>query len=262
VDAPTGSGEVVSIGVRGNYRPDFKQLASARVAAARQKLALSAADFAAHLSDQLRWHVAADTVERWEGGATPPADALLAADAVGAAADYPVEAVTPYAGRGEIGRDQWNDIISGTTRHLWLYGMAEYGYATDDDVPGILAESVAAGCDVRVLLLSPDYAGMEAIDADERHPGGTLVTRIRASLARFSAMRAEIGPQVQIRTYDTHPTVSIVRGDGRVIVTPYIRFHVGANSPTLEFTEESAQKMFGRYERHFCSMWDLARDWI
>ena len=48
------------------------------------------------------------------------------------------EFVRPYADRGLVTRDQWNAIITGVTRELWLYGMAEYGYATDDDVPAIL----------------------------------------------------------------------------------------------------------------------------
>jgi SAM-dependent methyltransferase len=50
---------------------------------------------------------------------------------------------------------EWNGIIHGATRELWLYGMAEYGYATDDDVPAILARATARGCQVRVLLLNP-----------------------------------------------------------------------------------------------------------
>jgi transcriptional regulator with XRE-family HTH domain len=53
------------------------------------------------------------------------------------------ERVIPYADRGLISRRQRNGIIAGRTTEVWLYGMAEYGYATDDDVPGILAGSAA-----------------------------------------------------------------------------------------------------------------------
>ena len=222
---------------------------------------MSPADFAAYLGDQLGWRVAPETVKRWEDDATPPGDVLLASASIGPQVADPPEAVTPYAGRGDVSRDQWNGIINSAEQHLWLYGMAEYGYATDDDVPVILAEAVGAGCDVRVLLLSPDYPEMDEIDADERHPGGTLIMRIRASLAKFSWMRDEIGPQVKIRTYCTQPTVSIVRGDGHLIVTPYIRFLIGSNSPTFEIASESAPKMFSRYVRHFDDMWKLAKDW-
>jgi hypothetical protein len=160
-----------------------------------------------------------------------------------------------------ITRQQWNDIIRGTVDQLWLYGMAEFGYASDDDVPGIITEAAAAGCQVRVLLLDPDHEGAAGIDADEGSPPGTLTARIGASLARFTRMREEAGPNMRLRTYSTHPTVSVVRGDDRMLVTPYLRFSVGSNSPTFEFTQASARKMFARYARHFDQIWRLAKDW-
>lgn len=82
MDRPASTGEVISIGVRGKYRPDYKQLACSQVAAARRKLAMSAADFAAYLGDQLGWRGAAETVNRWEGDATPPGDVILACEAI------------------------------------------------------------------------------------------------------------------------------------------------------------------------------------
>ena len=64
-----------------------------------------------------------------------------------------------------------------------------------------------------------------------------------------------------LRVYDTHPTVSVVRGDGEMLVTPYLRYFIGSNSPTIGLSEASAPKMFGRYARHFDHMWDLAKEW-
>jgi transcriptional regulator with XRE-family HTH domain len=261
------------------------------VLAAREKLGMSHAEFAAYLGDLLGWMVTPEAIEHWEKGSIPPGDVLLACavaaqdmpgdvltfpltataertaallSGIGPALDQmgdPTEAVLPYADRGLISRQQWNDIIRGSQSDLWLYGMAEFGYATDDDVPGILSEAAASGCQVRILLLDPAYPDAEAIDADEGSPPGTLVTRIRASLARFTQMRQAAGPQMQVRTYAAHPTVSIVRGDSRILVTPYLKFSVGSNSPTFELTEGSAGKMFGRYARHFDHMWKLSKDW-
>lgn len=89
------------------------------------------------------------------------------------------ESVRPYADRGLVTRKQWNGIIHGATRELWLYGMAAYGYATDD----------------------------------------------------------------------------------AMLVTPYMRFFIGSNSPTFEFRAREAPKMFTRYTRHFESTWTNAEDW-
>ena len=61
-----------------------------------------------------------------------------------------------YSGRGSITRRQWNRIIEGASEHVWLYGMAEFGYATDEEVLGILADAGSRGCGIRILLLDPD----------------------------------------------------------------------------------------------------------
>lgn len=78
MDGPASTGEVVSIGARGNYRPDFKRLASAQVAAARGELGMDATAFATHLETLAGWRITAEAVKRWEDGATPPGDVLLA----------------------------------------------------------------------------------------------------------------------------------------------------------------------------------------
>jgi hypothetical protein len=174
--APEPAAEVVSIARSPGYQADYRGLACAQVGAARVKLGLSVDEFAEYLTDQLGWNVDPAVVRRWEQSAVPPGDVVLAAAA--AAQGFPGdvlalpltetagrraalmsaigpalhsgEAVTPYADRGLITREQWNDTIRGAAGHLWLYGMAEFGYATDDEVPGIVAETAAAGGDVRV----------------------------------------------------------------------------------------------------------------
>jgi len=163
--------------------------------------------------------------------------------------------------QGLVTRQQWNGIIRGAASELWLYGMAEFGYATDDDVPGILAGAASRDCRVRILLLNPESPATAAIDSDEGNPPGTLAARTRAALARFGRMRQACGGRIQVRVYDGYPTVSVVRGDDAMLVTPYLRFFIGSNSPTFEFRSDQAPKMFTRYARHFENTWNLAEDW-
>ena len=255
----------------------------------RERLGMDHEGFAEYLGSILGWQTTAAAVAHWEEeGIPPPADVLLvaamAAQGVpgGDVLTLPMTAsaerqaalmsaisptldeskgVRPYADRGLVGRAQWNDLIARAHRVVWLYGMAEHGYATDDEVPDLMQAATARGCEVRVLLLSPDYPGIEAIDADEGCPPGTLAVRIRASAVRFARMREECRNKLELRAYDTHPTASVIRGDDSMLVTPYLRYFAGSNSPTFEFAADSASKMFARYERHFISMWAMAREW-
>ncbi len=169
--------------------------------------------------------------------------------------------VAAYSGRGLVARQQWNAIIEGASECIWLYGMAEFGYATDDDVPGILASAAGKGCEIRIALLDPEYPGPVDIDMDEGSPQGTLRTRIRAALARFQKMQQACGKGIAIRVHSSHPTVSVIRGDDRMIVTPYLRFFIGSNSPTFELDSGRTHKIFDRYAKHFEETWKRSKEW-
>jgi Domain of unknown function (DUF5919) len=282
------TGNVVSIGEHGRYRPDFAGLASSQVGTARSKLRMSPDEFAVLLSGLVGWEVRPGVVERWESSATPPGDIVLAAatlaqevpgdvlalplnegagrkaamvSAIGPAMDSMGDAsVVSYADRSLVTRDQWNGIIRGTSNCLWLYGMAEYGYAADPETRGIIRDAVAAGCSVRVLLLDPEYRATRDIEVDEGNPAGALAARIGVALDLFAKMRDDV-PEMQIRLYERHPSVSVVRGDSRMMVTPYLRFFTGSSSPTFELTSEKGAAMFGRYAAHFEDAWNGAREY-
>jgi transcriptional regulator with XRE-family HTH domain len=168
------------------------------------------------------------------------------------------DVVTFYPMRGLISRPMWNDSIRPARTDLWLYGMAELGFALDDEVPEIFKDASARGCEIKVLLLNPDCAAVATIDSEEGSPSGTLAARIRSALSRFTAMRQRA--RVAVRTYDAAPSVSIVRCDSRMIVTPYMRFFIGSNSPSFEL-QRSNGTMFDRYVKHFELTWKEAIEW-
>jgi hypothetical protein len=288
---PEHRGKVIDLHQHSAYRPDLAALSRDQVSSARERLGLSRQDFADVLAPLLGWKPSAELVEGWETRATPPGDVILAVGlatqttrsevltvALSAEAEKVVglmssvmgevekiagspDVVRAYAMRGLIGRPKWNGFISGTTQSLWLYGMAEMGYAVDDETPSILRAAAQNGCDIRVLLLDPEYAGITDIDEDEGNPAGTLSPRIRAAHARFLAMRDDCDGQMQVRLYNAPPTVSIVRADHRMLVTPYMRFFAGSNSPTFELVHTPSGNVFNRYTRHFDNMWNLAKEW-
>lgn len=282
--------KVVGVWQRPGYRPDLAALARHQIASAREKLGLSHMQFADILEPLLGWRPSPEVVESWETLATPPGDVVLAAGlaaqsvprdivavALSRGAEKVVEllstvigdleriagspdVVRTFAMRGLITRPEWNRIIRGSRTHIWLYGMAEMGYASDDEVSSILRMAASDGCDIRVLLLDPMYTGITDIDQDEGNPPGTLCVRVRAALARFKRMRQACDGRMHIRVFNTPPSVSIVRGDDRMFVTPYMRFFIGSNSPTFDL-KDSGGNVFDRYARHFENVWKLAGEW-
>jgi len=68
---PGGSAEVVSIAERGARRH-----VSAQVAAAREHLGMTLAEYAGYLSRLVGWEVRPESVQNWERGASPPGEVL------------------------------------------------------------------------------------------------------------------------------------------------------------------------------------------
>jgi hypothetical protein len=73
------SADVISIGSRADWCPDFKGIAAQQLRAAREGLGLDRAAFAAVLTELAGWPVAETALVKWERGAIPPGDVLLAA---------------------------------------------------------------------------------------------------------------------------------------------------------------------------------------
>ncbi len=70
---------VVSLHGHTGDLPDFAEFARAQIANARITLGQTHEEFAATLADHLNWPPSAAAVRGWEGCATPPGDAVLAA---------------------------------------------------------------------------------------------------------------------------------------------------------------------------------------
>ncbi len=257
-------GKVVDLHSHAAYRPDLAALARTQVSSARDKLGLTQDEFAEVLAPLLGWSPSAELIEGWETQATPPGDVLLAVGLATQSTPREILSVALSADAEKIigiARTEWNDIVRDATQSLWLYGMAEMGYAIDDETPSILRTAADRGCSIRVLLLDPHFPGIPDIDVDEGNPPGTLSPRIRASVAKFRAIQDKCGGQMLLRLYNAQPTVSIVRADERMLVTPYMRFFAGSNSPTFELVRTPNGKVFDRYTRHFENTWDLAEEW-
>lgn len=66
---------------------------------------------------------------------------------------------------------------------------------------------------------------------------------------------------MKVHVYGGPPTVSIVRGDDRILITPYVRYISGDNTPTFELESAGFNGMFVRYSRHFQKVWGESRPW-
>lgn len=157
---------VVSIGSRAGYRPDFGGLAAAQVRVAREKLGLDQEGFAAYLAGLVGWNVMPATVARWEEGATPPGDVLLAA-AVSADERYGLD---PEQALG-VGDGPWIPLADpqsaqGPLTGIWL---SQYSYVSSSRGNQTFTSEhyvvlIQYGSNIQVRSLPDTAAGRMAMD--------------------------------------------------------------------------------------------------
>ncbi|MFY9821110.1 MAG: TIR domain-containing protein [Thermoanaerobaculia bacterium] len=171
------------------------------------------------------------------------------------------EIVKVFPQRRFVAAKKWNAFIRGAEKHLWLYGMAELGYAEDEETEKTFLK-VPRGCDVRVLLLNPESPHTQVIAQDEHTDPEALRVRIRISLTAFSKMQAMSEGRIKVRVYDSFPQVSVVRADERALITIYIRPLAGNDCPTFEIHRRDQEKgVFHRFVKNFEAVWQSAREW-
>ncbi len=171
-----------------------------------------------------------------------------------------------YRDRRSIERHEWTDFIARAKNVIWLYGMAEAGYAEDSGVPPILRNLARRKGEIRILLLDPDSQAAKEIDVDERGDGRGLPGRIARARDQFKAMResgnnhekrssVNYGEYIRIHTYARHPQTSIVRSDDEMYITLYLRYQPGNSCVTLRIRRVPGG-IFELYEEHFNRMWE------
>jgi hypothetical protein len=148
---------VTDLRSRAKYQPDCVALARNRIAAARASANLSAAEFAAMLTQLLGRTIAASNVIAWETKATPPGDVLIAADTVSPSSPSRLGVRSHKFVCGHIGwraartvGERGNVSDDGTYRtlpaehpsgqcdlHIWPYGGVIFHLTEDLEVSGI-----------------------------------------------------------------------------------------------------------------------------
>ncbi len=164
--------------------------------------------------------------------------------------------------RENIQRPFWNEFTACAHSEVWLFGIAELGYATDTTFHRIVSDGIARNCRFRILLLDPTSTAAEILDQIEggrKHVQG----RIQQALTLFlDIQRQNIGKPgtVEIRVTADVPHVNIVRSDSELLVTQYMPPLLGYNLFTFR-VQKVVTGLFEQYETYFETMWGRARVW-
>lgn len=161
--------------------------------------------------------------------------------------------------RRQIENNMWNVFTQDARDEVWLFGVAEYGYAVDNAFADILKEATSRGCSYKILLL--DASSSHAKDWDEQDKSDIVPSKIRAATRKFQEMidkNDDNKGKIELRVYDDIPSMSIVKNDDEMLITLFIPTLRRDNSPTFR-VKDIHNGMFSHYEKHFFNIWSRAK---
>jgi len=155
-------------------------------------------------------------------------------------------------------------LLGITTDFYFRHGRGSPSYAR-------IIHLLKNGCKIQILLLNPDPSqeekrkGMEvpycvlARAKAEKDDPKALQRKIRDSFNTKFKLQKKYGDLLEIKFYDTPPLCAMTILDREMKVTPYLHGMLGLESPTFELKKDEYGPMglFGVYEKHFDSLWEL-----
>lgn len=163
--------------------------------------------------------------------------------------------------RKDIPKNFWCEFIQEAKEEVWLFGIAEYGYASDSNFKKIVEERTKEGCSFRILLLDPESDAAQWLDNMEAGNRGSVQGRIQGALSFFNSIKenhVNQPGQFKIHISDYIPHVNIVRGDSKLLITQYMPPLLGYERLTIQL-QDIPEGIFGNYVKYFEKTWKQSK---
>jgi transcriptional regulator with XRE-family HTH domain len=166
--------------------------------------------------------------------------------------------IRTYADRSSVPRDVWLQLVRSATEAIdVLVYSGTFLVQTNPRLPAMLVERARAGVEVRLCFGDPDGSAV-ALRDDEEGIGGTLGSKIRASLSYFKGLVEE--PGCEVRLHNCTVYASIFRYDSQSLVNPHLWGSPASANPILH-VKRVGDCLFEQYLESFDRVWDEAKPW-
>lgn len=284
-DEKPDRGPIIDLASLG-FMPDFGEMARNRIASARQRLGMTAEEFAAELDRMVPWDVSPEAVNSWSSQSTPPGDILLAADLLvqqgsrgrddeslgTTGADIVQELVAErfadlagvYPSRAAFSSALPPHALLDGARDVSMVGLSLNLVSQQYPVQR-LKDLIDGGCTMRCLFLAPYGNSTQAREDEEGYPPGHLSGLTEMNIMILNRFRARLSdeaqPRLRIRTYDETLRFNILLIDRRLaVVQPYMPAVRGVDSPTFLLRRLSnGHGLMPAFESVFAWLWERGK---
>jgi hypothetical protein len=211
------------------------------------------------------------TVERWISGRVPyrrhryaVASRLrldevylwpdaLPRELVGTASESEILAVYPH--RWEVPRDAWERLFAAAEAEIGVLVYSGLFLAEDTGIQKILADKVAAGVRLRILLGDPGSPQVADRGVDEGMDDA-MAAKIRNALVLYRPLRR--AASAEFRFHQTVLYNSIYRADDQLLVNTHIYGVAAAHAPVWHLRRVAGGEIMSTYLESFERVWDSA----
>lgn len=164
-----------------------------------------------------------------------------------------------YESRSLLPHDFWRSLLSyPNAKQIDIMGQSLTTLFEDEPSIRILKRQIEAGCEVRILVLSPDQtvAYQQLTEVDRGLEGDPLQDKIRRTKEAVKKLRNQLDGNAESLRIRVSPNImycSIVRIDDDMVVSNYTSDSEGNTSPTVKLIGRK-RPLFSRYASEFETM--------
>jgi lambda repressor-like predicted transcriptional regulator len=162
------------------------------------------------------------------------------------------EIVAAWNRRSDCPPDYWWRLIEQSSEQVDILGYAVLFLSENHpDLITVLTDSMARGCQVRIIVADPNADQTKARD-EEEGLDGTLVARIKASVKYLAPL---LNTPASIRFQAAPMYNSVFRFDDDMLMTSHLYGTPGRLAPMLHLRRLGAGGLFDQYSGHFERLW-------
>jgi hypothetical protein len=166
------------------------------------------------------------------------------------------EIVTLYPHRSEVPRHLWLDLLTTTSRRIWLYANASLFLPEDNpESIGILRSKAEDGLEVRVLMADPDSPECTKRGVEERL-FDAIPARVRMALTYYAPLAGVPGVEFRLQQETLYNSIFVY--DDEMLINQHVYGMYGYMAPVLHLRRMDNGDFFEMYIRSFERVWEVS----
>jgi len=162
-----------------------------------------------------------------------------------------------YAKAEDFGSsDRWVETLLEAETKFDLLGISINRWIKPSGIKDLFVNKAKAGCQVRILIMSPDNPSLGSMLNEKDHQGNLAITKkdIQTTTDFFKSVTQDQVP-LQIRHIQTAcPHQNILVNDFHTVVVPYLYSNATFLSPLFDYPAES--ELYTVFASEFEALWD------